>query len=108
MEAIHVKLEAEEAINSRKTLLSTELSLLNTIKYVRDYRKLRELELKSKKNLKIELKKLNIEIKNLRKIIPKARIPETEEEVSRTIEKSTAKELEEELKEIKEKLAKLS
>lgn len=108
MEVIHVKLESEEAVNSKKTLLSTEISLLNTIKYMRDYKKLRELELKSKKNLKIELKKLNIGIKNLRKILPNTRIPEIEEETLGILKKGTTKELEEELKDIKEKLAKLS
>ena len=32
MEIIHVKLESNEAINSRRTLLSAEISMLNIMK----------------------------------------------------------------------------
>lgn len=109
MENLHVRLGTEEAINSKRNILHTEMSLLNLIKEIQDYRKLRNLELKNKTILKTELKKLITEMAELKKHLPKVREPQKKEklEVEEGIGKITRGRLELELKEIREQLERL-
>jgi len=110
MEPLHVRLEIKEAINSKKNLLSTQINFLNIIKQIQEYQKLRKLELKSKQILRTELRKLISEIRALMRELPKTK-PTKEEEAEikkEATEKVTRSKLEKELKEIKEKLEKLS
>ncbi len=110
MESLHVQLKIKEAVDSRRNLLSTQINLLNIIKQIQEYQKLRKLELKSKQVLRAELRKLISDIKTLIKELPKTKpVKKDEREVREEIlEKTTRSKLERELKEIKEKLERLS
>jgi len=110
MEPLHVQLKTKEAVDSRRNLLSTQINFLNIIKQIREYQKLRKLELKSKQILRTELRKLISEIRTLIRELPKTKqAKKDEKEVEEKIlEKTTRSKLEKELKEIKEKLEKLS
>lgn len=108
MESLHIRLNTEEAINSKRDILYTEINLLNIIKKLQDYKKLRILELKSKAVLKTEVKTLLSQIKNLKNLLPKARIPEMQKvEIESEMGRTTRNRLELELKEIREELEKL-
>jgi len=107
METLHVKLSSEEAINSKKNILHTEMNLLNLIKKIQNYKQLRNLELRSKTLLKTEIKKLAEEITELKKQLPKAKIQEKQVMIEQGLGKITRGRLELELQEIKEKLEKL-
>jgi len=107
METRYVKLDSPEALNSKKNLLATEINFLNIIKKIQNYRQLRTIELKKKLTLKTKLNELKAKINSLRKNLPSAKISE-KEEFETISEKTKRKSLEQELKEIKEKLASLS
>lgn len=107
METLHIKLEAEEAINSKKALLSTEINLLNIIKKIQSYRNLRNTELKEKIALRTNLKNLSSEIKKLRALLPKLKQKREGEEEEKISEKVKKVKLEDELKEIRQRLKQL-
>jgi len=113
-EPIHVKLEFNEAIQSKKDILNAELHLLKIAKALKRYHLIRSRELKLKLFLYKQLKDIKVDIKKLETDLPKIKIPKLlekrehfEEEIS---SKSTTKEkkehssIEEELKEIQRKL----
>jgi len=107
MENIHIKLESDEAIHSKRDILSAEINLLNIAKKIEDYRNLRKKELLRKITLKTKIKETIEEMKKLKEQLPRTKIPKIEEEFV-SLEKTSKLKLEDELKEIKEKLARLS
>lgn len=109
MESLHIKLNIEEAINSKKALLSTEINLLNLIKKLREFQKIRQAEFKSKNTLRTELRRLIAKIKELQKELPRAKLRKGEKvEIEDVLGTATRGKLERELKEIREKLKNLS
>ncbi len=110
MEEIHIKLEAGEAINAKKNLLSTEINILNLIKKIRDYKRARKEELKKKAKLRTELRKLINEMKILEKELPETKgVKKTREGRVKVklIGKAKSTKLESELEDIKRKLERL-
>jgi len=109
---IHVKLEYEEAVESKKNVLSSEMNLIRIMKIIKQYHFLRLEELKTKAKLYRKLKEIKKDIKNLQIILPTLEIPkilkkEDETKKPETIipkEKTYDTSLESELKEIQEKL----
>jgi len=127
---IHIKLEHDEAIESRKDVLTTEADLIRKAQAVRKYRALRLKELALKIELYRKIKEFKNDLKRLKIILPKLQIPkilkkfeeglheadfEEEKPKKQKIEKEKkeekpkkpADELEAQLMEIQEKLNKL-
>ena len=67
---IHVKLENREAIQFKKQLLLLEMGILRLTKQIKNYRSLRELELKNKIKINKEIKSINKDIGKIDKINP--------------------------------------
>ncbi len=114
---IHVKLEYEEALQSKKDLLSSEIGLLNVAKEIKKYQILRSDELGIKLRLHRKIKELKTNLIKLQQILPKIKIPEIlsggrEEFESETKKPEVEKRahdssLEAQLKEIQERLRQL-
>src|SRR3989344_9291603 len=106
---VYIKFNYEEGLESKKILLSSEMSLLRVLKIIKNYHSLRieELELKSKLHRNIQ--EINAKIKSFQKNLPEIKVskkPKKEFEISkskRTKEKYDVS-LEKQLKEIQEKL----
>jgi len=110
---VYVKLENDEALQSKRDILLLQMSLLRIMKIIKHYRLLRLEELKIKATTYRRLKDL---ITNLRKIktnLPKIKVPHLkkgheEDEFGKKIRETKEKEpddgLETQLQEIQEKL----
>ena len=125
MGSIHVKLEYNEAINIKREALMLEEELLETISHIRNYNNLRKKEFLIKNQLKKDLIFLQNHIQLIQNHLPihelgsMARKQEYQQNTSSIInqvvrrEKSAIqgesknKDIEQELKEIREKLARL-
>jgi len=75
-EVIHVKLEYDEALESKKDILNSELELLKIAKAIKKYQILRSDELKVKLRLHRKLKELKTNIGKLQQVLPKIKIPD--------------------------------
>ncbi|MFQ5531045.1 MAG: hypothetical protein ACE5ES_00355 [Candidatus Nanoarchaeia archaeon] len=109
-ELIHVKLEFQEALNSKRDTLSTEMHLLQITRVMRNYKDLRIKELNLKIKLLNKIKILKKEFSNLQKNLPKLSSIEEfkqEQEDERDLKiksKTKSKDLESELQEIQSRL----
>ncbi len=72
---IHIRLNSDELINSKKEILSTEADLIKILQITKKYSLLRTNELKLKARFLKKLKETKIEIKKLEEILPKPEIP---------------------------------
>ncbi len=75
-EVIHIKLEYDEALQSKKDVLGSELGLLKVAKAIKKHQILRSDELKIKLRLHRKLKELKTNITKLQQVLPKIKIPE--------------------------------
>lgn len=105
---IHVKFEYPEAVDSKKELLKTEMSVLKVVKFMRQYKTLRINELKSKRSLSSKIRKTITDIKKIQRILPKADVRKDTEKITE-IKNPRKKvkfdrEIEDQLKDIQEKL----
>jgi len=75
-EVIHVKLEYNEALQSKKDILNSELGLLKIAKAIKKHQILRSDELKVKLRLHRKLKELKTNIGKLQQVLPKIKIPD--------------------------------
>jgi hypothetical protein len=73
---IYVKLGYYESVESKKDILSSELSLLNMMKIIRRYNSLREEELEIKSNIYKSIRKINLALKKTQAYFPFIKIPE--------------------------------
>jgi len=112
---IHVKFEYEEACQSKKDVLSLEMTLLKILRTIKEYHPLRLEELKIKLKLYKKIKELITDIGKLQTTLPKLKIHEILKEEEK-LDKSKIKEikngkydrsLEFQLREIQDKLNKL-
>jgi len=119
-EVIHIKLEHNEALESKKDILNSEIGLLNIVKSIKRFQDLRSEELKTKIKANKKLKELKTNIGKLQQTLPKIKIPEIleekredEEDDKEEMKKPKIKEkiydssLENQLQEIQEKLRQL-
>ena len=67
---MHVKLENNEILNTRKIFLSSQIELLKSIQKIRDYKILRKQETALKMRLKSKLKKMNFLINKINSELP--------------------------------------
>jgi len=72
---IHIKLEYEEAINSKKNLLSAEMNSLKIAKIIGRYRELRLLEFEIKSRIYTKMKEIKANIKRLQALLPEPKRP---------------------------------
>jgi hypothetical protein len=106
-EPIYLKLEYDESVNSKKNLLSAEMSLLNIIKLINRYSAKRAEEFRIKMLLSKAIKEMHLNIKKTKSAFPFVKMPEKEHEESGTSSVANRKferNLEDELREINEKL----
>ncbi len=110
---VYVKLEYEEALESKKDLLASQVNLLRIIQMIRKYRLLRLEELKIKAKMYRKIKELVANIKKIKTDLPNVKVPQikksSEEEYFRNKIKETVgseydNSLEIQLQEIQEKL----
>jgi len=115
-ELIHIKFEHDEALNSKKEILSSEINCLRIMKYIKNYKTLRKKELQLKTTLRRNIGELQTKINNLCKIVPSIKVsknllPEEKiEEIKKRTDRKTEKpkdKIEIELEEIQKKLASL-
>lgn len=107
----YVRLENEEALDARKSLLASEISILNLVKKINSWKRLRRYELIKKTRLKSEVKrcstKINLILKEMPEVegVSKIEFKKIKKEVKETVEERG---IEEELQEIREKLEMLN
>jgi hypothetical protein len=114
---IHVKLDYNETINSKKDILASQANLLTVLRTMKKYKPLRIAELKAKIKLHKKIQETIKDIKKLEKTLPEIEMPEIikehfDEEIERKIAR-TKKEtydinLESQLQDIQDKLRQLA
>ena len=72
---MHVKLEFDEARESKKDILFLEFKTLKMLNAIKKYHELRALELKNKQKINLEIKKASANLTKLKKVIPKIETP---------------------------------
>ncbi len=75
-ELIHIKLEYNELLQSKKDILFLEILLLKTTKILKRYHASRLEELEKKAELYKKIKELNKSIAAMQKVLPKLQVPE--------------------------------
>ncbi len=110
METRHIKITHEDALASKKNLLTSEINLLQTLRKVKNYRILRKKEITSKNKLKTQLTSLKSKLNLIESTFPepetKIKKSERKERISKK-DKERGLDLHNELQEIKSKLARL-
>lgn len=107
MESRHVRIDYDEAFESKKQILNCELNLIQIVRRIRAYKILRKKEFKLKNDLKSQYLSLKNMVNSLILTIPEykeMRLPK--KHVESEIKES--KDIKKELEEIKNKLARLS
>jgi len=107
---IHVRFEHEEAVYGRKELLSFQMNALQLLKKIKNYKIFRKRELILKGKFKKQLSELKHNLNEINHFFPEEK---TEQEIDiirkkEEIENKYNKDIEAQLREIKEKLARLS
>ena len=72
---IHVKLEYDEVVKSKRDILASEMDILNIIKSMNRYIALRDIELDLKTQFYKEIKKIAMGMKMLEATMPHVKIP---------------------------------
>ncbi len=117
---IHVKLEYGEAVRAKREILSSEMKLLQLAKIIKNYHTLRLEELKTKMKLHRKIKETLGEIRKIQATVPKVKIPdilrreendgevkEIERKIASVKNKNSNNSIENQLREIQDKLKSL-
>jgi hypothetical protein len=110
---VYLRLESQEARKSKKDILSTEMSLLNIIRAIKNYKELREEEFILRTQIYKTIKETNLAIRKTRSSFPFIKLPEKQkiEELKvkerKKIERKEDTDLEFQLKQIQEKLMRM-
>ena len=121
MENIHIRLEPEEALFAKREFLNSQINALQTLKTFKNFKVTRKRELILRTRLRQSLSELSAGIEEMQKILPTKKeesgemrllqsMSKRKIRVSRKSEitgKREYKDIERELKEIREKLEKL-
>lgn len=102
----YVGLNSQQMNFGKKTLLYSEMEILNVIKNYKNYLKLRKQEFSLKNLLKKTISELKKELKNLDTLLPE--VPEEKNSLGVNKGKQSHESLEAEIEEIKRKIAELS
>ncbi|MBS3076092.1 hypothetical protein J4429_06595 [Candidatus Pacearchaeota archaeon] len=109
MESRYIKIDYGEAVSAKKEILSSEINLLNIAKHIENYKQLRKKELLNKLKLKSLITVLKNKLNSINSSFPEE--GKVKIKVKRTIERKETPKLrhmEDELEDIKNKLARLS
>lgn len=108
---VYVRLSYPEAIQSKRDILSLQMSLLKMIKLIRNYKLLRLEELRYKAKTYRRINELTLNIRKIKTELPKIKVPqinkkedEFKERVSAVKTSQPDDGLESQLREIQEKL----
>lgn len=107
---VYVQLKYDESVESKRLILSSEMSLLNLIKIIRRYQSLRLEELAIKSKLRKYAKELGTKTKVIQSSFPFLKIPkrivglELEERKTKETNEKLENDLEYQLKEIQKRL----
>jgi hypothetical protein len=113
---IHVKIDYDDAVQSKRDLLSSERDFLRVLKIVKRYHLLRKEELTNKLKLQNKMKDLKTNLAKLNEILPKVKIPNILKKDKEDLQEGNHKkskendrdnDLESQLREIQERLRKL-
>lgn len=105
---IHVKVNSEEAIELKKEILASEISLLKMMRYLKLFHTLRSQEFNLKETLNQQTKNVKLEINHIKRIFPKIKIsPMIKKEEKAEIKKQTQKTKASQEKTIEEELAEI-
>ena len=110
---IHIKLEYEEVIPAKKDVLSSEMRLLKIARAIKRYGEYRAIEAELKRNFSKKIKEIKTNIGKLQRELPKPRMPEIlkrseeEKESPKTKKISFDTSLEEQIREIENRLNEL-
>ncbi|OGJ17370.1 hypothetical protein A3K73_06130 [Candidatus Pacearchaeota archaeon RBG_13_36_9] len=122
MENIHIRLEFDEALFAKKELLNSQINALQTLKAFKNFKVTRKRELILRTRLRNSLSELGERIEEIEKLLPTEKDEESQLKLIKNIarkkikfttkkaepkEKREYKEIERELLEIQEKLARL-
>ena len=107
MEARHIKIDYENALNSKKQILISEANLLRILEKVSAYKALRKSELELKNKLRIALINFIKNIDLINSDLPSQSIPKIKHKTKKQKESRESKNIQEELVEIKRKLERL-
>jgi len=108
--SVYLRLENQEARKSKKDILSTEISFLNIVKSIKNYKQLREEEFILRAQIYKLIKEMNLAIRKTRSSFPFVKLPEKQklEEIKtkerKKIERREDTDLEFQLREIQERL----
>ncbi len=116
---IHVKIDYEEALQSKRDILASEKDILQILKTLKRYHLLRKEELTLKLKLQVKIKELKLNLKKLSETLPKVKtspLPKKEESkdgkattaTPKTKEEKEEDDLEKQLREIQDKLRSLN
>ena len=110
---VHIKIESNEARQSKKDLLSIELEIIRILKLMKDYKSKRSEELRLKSKLKRKTSLTLTEVRKIQRALPKIKMNdlrereekrEIKEKITNSKNEPKNTELEKELEKIKEKL----
>lgn len=111
MTSEYVHISANEKIYSKKSLLQSQLELISLIKHLENYKNFRSQEILLKISLKNKIEELQSLILLLEKLLPKTSLSKKEitpQPKETTKAKKRRASLEEEVEEIRKKIAALS
>lgn len=114
---VHIRLGYNEAKDSRRDLLSSEINLLQIMKRIQNYQELRMKELEIKQNILTKMGEARKNITDLEKVLPKLKLPKIlkkkedfeikEESVRPVMKRRRGLSIQDELLEIQSKLREL-
>lgn len=106
-----IRVEYQDALMSKKDILSSQADILNIARKISSYKRLRKIEFSKKTLLKRRIKHSIAQINNLMREMPEieseGKLTEHREEYTKR-ESNKKKSIESELKEIQEKLSRLN
>jgi hypothetical protein len=114
METRHVRFNFEEALNAKKQILTLELDILRMLKRIKAFRLFRKKELQTMNRTKVCITSLKSRVKTFLSTFPKAEVRRSEraahhaEKPLITHRESFSGKLQDELEDIKQKLAELN
>ncbi len=115
-QSVHVQITPSEAVDSKRSLLETELHLLNILRAMISIKELRKTEFRLKADARVKMRGLTKEIEKILTVLPvsesmlkegRKRLFEIEPLIKETKEKKERIKIDVELKEIKKQLEKL-
>jgi hypothetical protein len=73
---VHIKVDYEEALQSKKDLLSSEMNFLKILKIIKKYELLRREELNNKIRMQNKIRDLKANLTRINQIFPKIKLPD--------------------------------